>query len=78
VGRAHEQGRGGRAAGATQGGRNGGGGRERGRGRGRGEAHLGDPNSGDLHLQTLGHHRERERWEREVTAWEKSNERKRG
>jgi hypothetical protein len=31
------------------------------RGRGRGEAHLGDPNSGDHRLQTLGHHGERER-----------------
>jgi hypothetical protein len=42
-------------------GRKGGGGRERGRGKGRGgEAHLGDPNSGDHRLQTLGHHRERE------------------
>jgi hypothetical protein len=54
---------------------------ERGRGKGRGgEAHLGDPNSSDHRLKTLGHHgeRERERWkrEREVTAWEKSNERK--
>jgi hypothetical protein len=49
---------------------------ERGSGTGRGgEAHLGDPNSSDHRLQTLGHHGERER-EREVIAWEKSNERK--
>jgi hypothetical protein len=35
-------------------------------------------NSGDHRLQNLGHHGERERWEREreVAAWEKSNERK--
>jgi hypothetical protein len=33
-------------------------------GEGRG-AHLGDPNSGDHRLQDLGHHGERERWERE-------------
>jgi hypothetical protein len=49
--------------------------------RGGGQTHLGDPNSGDDRLQTLGHHGEgeRERWEREreVTAREKSNERKR-
>jgi hypothetical protein len=32
--------------------------RERGRERG---THLGDPNSGDHRLQTLGHHGERER-----------------
>jgi hypothetical protein len=52
---------------------------ERGRGRGRGRAHLGDQNSGDHRLQTLGHHGERERdgREREVVAREKSNERKR-
>jgi hypothetical protein len=36
--------------------------RERGRGRG---AHLRDPNSSDHRLQDLGHHGERERWERE-------------
>jgi hypothetical protein len=61
-------------------------GRKKGRGRERerereGEAHLGDPNSGDHCLQTLGHHGERERgkWERErkVAVREKSNERKR-
>jgi hypothetical protein len=61
-------------------------GRKKGRGREReresergGETHLGDPNSGDHRLQTLGHHGERERWEREreVAAREKSNERKR-
>jgi hypothetical protein len=52
--------------------------RERERGRERG-THLGDPNSGDHRLQTLGHHGERERWEREreVAAPEKLNERKR-
>jgi hypothetical protein len=48
----------------------------RGRGQGRG-AHLGDPNSGDHHLQDLGNHGERERGGREVAAREKSNERKR-
>jgi hypothetical protein len=48
--------------------------RERGRERG---VHLRDPNSSDHHLQTLGHHGERERWEREVTVRQKSNERKR-
>jgi hypothetical protein len=44
-----------------------------------GQTHLRDTNSSDHRLQTLGHHEERERWkrEREVTAWEKSNERKR-
>jgi hypothetical protein len=66
-GRARGQGghasKGGRAAGeghAARVRRKGGGGRERGKGRG-GENHLGDPNSGDHCLQTLGHHGERER-----------------
>jgi hypothetical protein len=51
-------------------------GKERERERRGGETRLGDPNSGHHRLQTLGHHGERERWkrEREVTAWEKSNE----
>jgi hypothetical protein len=33
-------------------------------------AHLGDPNSGDHRLQDLGHHGERERWERGCCAGE--------
>jgi hypothetical protein len=51
----------GRARGRGHAGRKKGWGRERERGRGRGEAHLEDPNSSDLRLQTLGHHGERER-----------------
>jgi hypothetical protein len=42
------------------------------------EGHLRDPNSGDHHLQDLGHHHGgRERGGREVAARKKSNERKR-
>jgi hypothetical protein len=54
---------GGDGAGARREEERGGGGEER-EGEGRG-AHLEDPNSGDHRLQDLGHHGEREIWERE-------------
>jgi hypothetical protein len=43
---------------------------------GEGKTHLRGSKFRRSRLQTLGHHGERERWkrEREVTAWEKSNE----
>jgi transcription termination factor Rho len=49
--------------------------RERGEKGGKGSSPRGS-NSSDHRLQNLGHHREREMGEREVAAWEKSNERK--
>jgi hypothetical protein len=69
MGRAREQGEGARPGEEE---REGEGERER-----EGEAHLGDPNSGDHRLQTLGHHGERERGGRgRLLRGRKSNERK--